>query len=41
MALMHEICSRAGLPLEPLKTQGPLHTITFLGIELDTIAMGV
>ena len=30
VAVMHETFSRAGLPLEPSKTQNPLHTITFL-----------
>ena len=41
MSLMHETCNRVGLPLEPSKTQGRLHTITFLGIQLDMIAMEV
>lgn len=41
MALMHETCTLAGLPLEPSKTLGPLSTITFLGIELDSTAMEI
>ena len=39
MALMHQTCHEAGLPLEPSKTQGPCPILTFLGIELDTISM--
>ena len=39
MALMHQTCQEAGLPLEPSKTQGPCPILTFLGIELDTISM--
>ena len=39
MALMQETCERAGLPLEPSKTKGPLSSITFLGIELDSSTM--
>ena len=39
MAIMHETCMQAGLPLEPSKTQGPLERITFLGIELDSTTM--
>jgi len=41
MAIMHETCAQAGLPLEPSKTQGPLKTITFLGIEIDSTTMEV
>ena len=41
MEIMQETCTRAGLPLEPAKTQGPLSTLTFLGIELDTTAMEI
>ena len=39
ITIMHQTCVEAGLPLEPSKTQGPLRTITFLGIELDSISM--
>ena len=38
---MQETCTRAGLPLEPAKMQGPLPTLTFLGIELNTTAMEI
>ena len=41
MTIMHETCMLAGLPLEPSKTQGPTCRITFLGIELDSIAMEI
>jgi len=41
MALTHETCSQAGLPLEPSKTQGPSDKLTFLGIELDSAAMEI
>jgi len=34
-----KLCNRLNIPLAPHKTQGPATTITFLGIELDTIAM--
>ena len=36
MEIMHKTCIRVGLPLEPTKAQGPLLSLTFLGIELDT-----
>ncbi len=35
-AIMHETCTRLGLPPEPEKDEGPATCITFLGIELDT-----
>ena len=41
MHIMHDICSKAGLPLEPTKTQGPSETLTFLGIELDATRMEI
>ena len=41
MAIMHETCIQAGLPLEPSKTQGPLQKLTFLGIELDSTTMEI
>jgi len=41
MAIMHDTCAQAGLPLEPSKTQGPLSVITFLGIELDSTTMEI
>ena len=39
MDIMHDTCIQAGLPLEPSKTQGPVCSITFLGIELDSMTM--
>ena len=41
MTLMNKTCMLAGLPMEPSKTQGPTCRITFLGIELDSIAMEI
>ena len=38
---MHKICSETGLPLEPAKTEGPLFSLTFLGIELDSEKMEI
>lgn len=34
-----ELCAKLGVPLEPSKTEGPTHCLTFLGIEIDTVAM--
>ena len=31
------VCHELGLPAEPLKVEGPATTITFLGIEIDTL----
>jgi len=36
---MHDTCIQADLPLEPSKTQGPVCSITFLGIGLDSMIM--
>ena len=33
------MCAKLGLPLADDKTEGPITCLTFLGIELDTIAM--
>jgi len=41
MAIMHDTCAQAGLPLEHSKTQGPVPKITFLGIELDSTTMEI
>ncbi len=38
-AVMHEICDKLGLPPEPAKDEGPATCITFLGIDIDTVAM--
>jgi len=39
MQAMQKICREAGLPLEPEKTVGPVTTLTFLGIEIDSITL--
>ena len=33
------LCAKLNIPLAPHKTEGPATTLTFLGIELDTVAM--
>ncbi len=38
-AVMHEVCTELGLPPEPEKDEGPATRLTFLGIEIDTVAM--
>ena len=37
MSIMEQTCRAAGLPIEPSKSVGPTTTLTFLGIELDTV----
>lgn len=37
--LFLSLCSYLGIPMAPEKTVGPLTTLSFAGIELDTIAM--
>jgi len=39
MSTMERVCHNLGLPVEEKKTEGPATCITFLGIELDTVAM--
>lgn len=39
--IMHDVCETLGLPVEPEKDEGPASTITFLGIEIDSMAMEV
>ncbi len=39
ITVMHETCARLGLPPEPEKDEGTATCITFLGIEIDTVAM--
>ena len=39
--LMHAVCRQVGMPVEPEKDEGPATTITFLGLELDTVALEV
>lgn len=34
-----ELCNRLGIPIAGEKTEGPCTLLTFLGIELDTVAM--
>ena len=36
-----DLCSRLGFPVAPQKTVGPSNVITFLGIELDSVAQEV
>ena len=38
MTIMEYKCKKAGLPTETTKTAGPSSKITFLGMELDTVA---
>lgn len=38
-ARMHAVCERLGMPVEPEKDEGPASTVSFLGIELDTMAL--
>lgn len=38
MTIMERACEDAGVPIEHAKTVGPVSTITFLGMELDTKA---
>ena len=39
--LMHMACDQMGLPVEPDKDEGPASTLSFLGIELDSVAMEI
>ena len=39
--LMHTMCRKVGMPVEPENDQGPATTITFLGLKLDTVALEV
>lgn len=39
MAKMESIAKELGLPIEKKKTEGPATQFTFLGIELDMVAM--
>lgn len=38
---MHTACERIGLLVEPEKDEGPATTISFLGIELDSMALEI
>ena len=35
------LCQRLGLPVAPDKVEGPVTIITFLGIELDSVALEI
>ena len=41
MSVILETFNNAGLPIDPAKTEGPATTITFLGLEVDSIALEV
>ena len=36
---MHQTCAVAGAPVEERKSEGPATRLTFLGIEIDSVAM--
>ena len=38
MDIMHRVCEDAAMPIEPEKDEGPATTISFLGLELDSVA---
>lgn len=38
LSLMHEECSALGVILAPKKREGPATSLTFLGIQIDTVA---
>ncbi len=38
LALILDVCKELGVPLAVEKVEGPTSTITFLGIEIDTMA---
>ena len=38
---MHMACTQMGLPVQPDKDEGPASTLSFLGIELDSVAMEI
>ena len=35
--IMQFVCENAGLPIEPLKSEGPATSLVFLGIEIDSV----
>jgi len=39
--LMNTTCEAASVPIEPAKNEGPATSITFLGLELDSIRMEI
>ena len=38
-AIIQTVCKKLGIPLALEKLEGPSQSLTFLGIELDTICM--
>ena len=40
-AIMHDVCERLGMPTEPSKDEGPAIVLSFLGLELDIVALEV
>lgn len=40
-SIMHSNCEEVGLPSEPEKDVGPATTLTFLGMEIDSIALEI
>ena len=40
-AIMHDVCERLGTPTEPSKDEGPATVLSFLGLELETMALEV
>ena len=36
---MLQVCREAGVPIEESKLEGPASALTFLGIEIDSLAM--
>ena len=41
LGIMKAVCKEAGMPTEQEKEEGPTTVLTFLGIELDSEAMGI
>ena len=39
--IMHKVCEDTAMPVEPEKDEGPATTISFLGLELDSVASEV
>lgn len=39
--LVKDLCGDLGVPIAMEKTQGPVQTITYLGLEIDTMARQV
>ena len=41
LAVTFQTCQELGVPIAPEKTEGPITSIIFLGIQLDLTSMGV